>query len=70
MSNEYKDWIWDKLQDVVLEAGVIDKILQVIPYDNIYGVVHGIKDGYHVQYNVWFDDDEGKWAFERMEGNK
>ena len=67
MSNEMKDWIWDKLQNVVLEAGVIDRVLQIIPQDNFYGTVHGVKDGYHVKYNVWYDNDDGYWNYERSE---
>ena len=66
MSNEMKDWLWDKFQDVILEAGAADKILQVIPHDSFYAIVHGVKDGYHVKYNVWFDDEEG-WNYERSE---
>ena len=66
MSNEMKDWLWDKFQDVILEAGAADKILQIIPYDSFYAIVHGVKDGYHVKYNVWFDDEEG-WNYERSE---
>ena len=64
MSNELKDWLWDKFADTLLEAKQIDKILQVIPYDGWYATVHGIKDGTHVIYNVWFDDEEG-WNYER-----
>lgn len=30
MSNEYKDWIAEKYSDIVLEAGVIDKVLYTI----------------------------------------
>lgn len=67
MSNEMKDWLWDKFANVVLEAGVIDKVIHIIPQDNFYAVVHGIKDGYHIKYYVWFDDDDGYWCYERSE---
>lgn len=68
MSNEFKDWLWDKFSDVLLEQGVIDKVLQtiIIDYRDWYGVVHGTKDGIHVKYNVWFDGEEG-WNYERSE---
>lgn len=67
MSNEMKDWLWDTFAKVVLNAGVIDKIIQIIPHDNFYAIVHGLKDGYHVKYNVWYDYDDGYWNFERNE---
>lgn len=66
MSNEMKDWLWDKFADVLLEANQIDKAIQIIPYDGWYAIVHGIKDEIHVKYNVWFDDEEG-WNYERSE---
>lgn len=66
MSNEYKDWIAERYADVVLDAGAIDKVLYTIYLDNWYAVVHGIKDGIHVKYNVWFDDEDG-WNYERSE---
>lgn len=64
MSNEMKDWLWDRFANTVLEAGVIDRVIQIIPQDNFYAVVHGIKDGYHIKYYVWFD---GYWCYERSE---
>ena len=67
MSNEMKDWLWDTFSEVVLNAEVIDKVIQIIPYDNFYAIVHGIKDGYHVKYNVWYDYDDGYWNYERNE---
>ena len=65
MSNEYKDWLYDKLQDVLLQVGAIDKVLQVIVWegDNA-GVVHGVKDGIHVKYTVFMEDD-GSWDYEQ-----
>ena len=63
MSNEMKEWLWDKYGDVVLEAGAVDTVIQVIPLDNFYGVVHGLKDGRHVKYEVWLDDDDGFWHY-------
>ena len=66
MSNEMKDWLWDKFADTLLETKQIDKVLQIIPYDGWYAIVHGTKNGIHVKYNVWFDDEEG-WNYERSE---
>lgn len=65
MSNEYKDYLFDQLSDVLLDAGVIDKEIETIPwYSDYAGVVHGIKDGIHVKYTVYLDDD-GEWKYER-----
>ena len=62
---ESQEWLWDQLQFVLLDAGVIDKAIQVIPWFSDWaGVVHGIKDGIHVSYRVWFDN-EGDWNYER-----
>ena len=66
MSNEYKDWITDKYSDVLLEAEVIDKVLYTVYLGDWYAVVHGLKDGIHIKYNVWFDDEEG-WNYEKNE---
>ena len=65
MSNEYKDWLDGQLADVLLEANVIDNELFTIPWYNDYaGVVHGLKDGVHVKYTVYLDED-GKWKYEK-----
>ena len=66
MSNEMKDWLWDKFSETLLDANQIDRVVQVIPQDNWYAIVHGIKDGIHVIYSVWFDDEDG-WNYERSE---
>ena len=66
MSNEIKDWLWDKFAEVLFDAKQIDQVLTIIPYENWYAIVHGLKDGIHVKYNVWFDDEEG-WNYERSE---
>ena len=65
MSNEINDWLWDKLAEILIEANVIDKAIQTIVWlGDFAGVVHGIKNGIHVTYRVWFDDDEEKWLYE------
>ena len=65
MSNEMNDWLWDKLAEILIEANVIDKAIQTIVWlSDFAGVVHGVKDGIHVAYRVWFDDDEEKWLYE------
>ena len=66
MSNEMKDWLWDKFAEVLFDAKQIDQVLTIIPYENWYAIVHGLKDGIHIKYSVWFDDEEG-WNYERSE---
>lgn len=70
MSNEYKDWIWDRVQDVLLDNCQIDKVEEVIPspITDIY-YVHGWKNGEKVAFAVWFDDDLCDWQFEHRELN-
>ena len=63
MSNEYKDWIIDKIQEEVLEQGLVDKITDV--YDGCY--VEGLKNGKPVKYYVTLTD-EG-WLCRHQEFN-
>ena len=68
MSNEYKDWLYDKVQDVVLEVGVVDKVIKVRPcqlYDA--HIVEGLKNGQKVKFEVWFDSVQEEWKYERRE---
>ena len=58
MSNAYKDWVWNKTQDVMLERGFVDKITAVEPDDPALGAPHhiwGIKNGAPVCYYVNYD---------------
>jgi hypothetical protein len=48
MSNEYKDWIFDAMQEEVLEQGLMDTITDTT-YD---GYVEGLKNGKKVKYYV------------------
>lgn len=68
MSNEYKDWLHDRVQDVLLDAGVIDRIIEVSS-SPIYGhkMVYGLKNGEKVAFVVWLDKNENEWKFERRE---
>ena len=52
----------DKFENILLERNLIDKVIQtiVIDFDDWYAVVHGLKNGIHVKYDVWFDDGEWK----------
>lgn len=68
MSNMYKDWMWDTIQEVCLERGLVDKIVSVYP-DPSEGIPHyveGYKNGQRVKYYVRLDKDEG-WLCEHRE---
>ena len=71
MSNEYKDWIWEEAQDVVLDRGLVDTITSVEPPDPADGTPHhieGIKNGEKVRYYIYYDPDMG-WLCEHRELN-
>lgn len=63
MSNEYKDWLLDKVQDVVLERGLADETLNT----STTKFVNGLKDGQPVRFEVWFDEELCEWRVERRE---
>ena len=72
MSNEYKDWLWDRVQEVVLERGLVDKITHVEPEDPAEGAPHhiwGLKNGEKVKYYIHYDPDMG-WLCEHRELDK
>lgn len=69
MSNEYKDWLWDYVQDIVLERGLVDKITHVEPNDPALGApnhIWGLKNGEPVRYYVHYDPEFG-WLCEHRE---
>ena len=68
MSNEYKDWIEDRVCEVLLDAYQIDRVEEIIPspIKDIY-YVHGWKNGEKVAFAVWFDDMLCEWKYERRE---
>lgn len=69
MSNEAKDWQWDKIQEVVLEQNLADTITACYPqpYEGWAKFVEGLKNGDPVKFEVWFDRDLGTWRCERRE---
>ena len=69
MSNEYKDWIWDYVQDLAIERGLVDTITDVTPRDPAKGSpdhIWGLKDGQPVHYYVKYDPDFG-YLYEHRE---
>lgn len=65
MSNEYKDWLQDKIAEVVLDRGLADKITHTT-----IRIVDGIKNGQPVRYEVWFDTEQYEWMIEHRELDK
>ena len=62
MSNEYKDWLYDRITDVVLDRGLADRVTGADP-----PFVEGLKNGDPVRFEVWFDSDLCEWRCERRE---
>lgn len=71
MSNEFKDYLYDTICDVVLDSGAMDEIEQIhgISY-SIRNYVYGRKNGQKVILMVWFDDETGEWRIEHRETDK
>lgn len=67
MSNEYKDWLLDRVADVLFEARVIDRIEEYWYPGRDIIEVEGLKDNQKVRFAVWFDDNECEWKFEHRE---
>lgn len=65
MSNEHKDWLWNKIQEIVLDRGLADRTLNTS--DTRF--VDGIRNGQRVRYEVWFDDELCEWRVEHRETN-
>lgn len=66
MSNKYKDWLYNHATDFVLEHNLADQILNT----STSRFVDGLKDGQHVRYEVWFDNDLCEWRAEHREIEK
>ena len=62
MSNEYKDWLRDKIQDIVIERGLAD-----VTFNCDEHFVEGFKNGEPVRFEVWFDKELCEWRIERRE---
>lgn len=70
MSNEFKEWVDDKVAETLFDAGVIDKIEEInnAPYIT-RRYVYGWKNGQRVAFMVWLDN-YGDWIFEYRETEK
>lgn len=70
MSNEFKDWLEDKIYEIVLESGIMDKIEKISNISLTKADVYGWKNGQKVSIEVWFDDDVEEWEMEHRETDK
>ena len=70
MSNEFKDWLENRIGEVVLESGAMDKIEEISNPSFMKTYVHGWKNGQKVLLEVWFDDDLEEWMIEHRELDK
>ena len=71
MSNEMKDYLYDKIGEIVLDSSTMDKIEEIYPASYFsHNYVHGWKNGQRVVLEVWFDDDTGDWKIEHRETDK
>ena len=70
MSNEYKDWLDDRVADVLLMADLVDRVTEVCnsPIDG-HKCVYGLKNGSKVAFAVWWDSIEKEWRYEHRELN-
>ena len=66
MSNEYKDWLYDRVWDLVLERGLLDEIIEMWPKEGTPQYVRGLKNGQKVKYYVNYDLERG-FLFEHRE---
>lgn len=73
MSNEYKDWLWEYIQDLALERGLLDKIIKIEPDDPAVGCpkfIWGLKNNAPVKLECLYDEVEGyKYEHRELERN-
>lgn len=70
MSNEFKDWLEDKIYEIVLESGIMDKIEKISHISLTKAYVYGWKNGQKNSIEVQLDDDVGEWEMEHRETDK
>ena len=66
MSNEYKDWIYDKVTDIPLNKGLLDYVTYAGQGSNDKYYVLGFKRDEWKGCRVWLDEDDG-WQCEEFE---
>lgn len=68
MSNMYKDWLWDTIQEIVFDRDLMDKITAIypIPDKGEPCYIEGLKNLQRVKYYIHYDPDIG-WLCEHRE---
>ena len=70
MSSEFKEWLEDRITEVVLDSGAMDRIEEISNPSFNKTSVHGWKDEQKVLLEVWFDDELEEWKIKRREIDK
>lgn len=65
MSNEYKDYMYDRAQEYLLDTDYVRKIEYCTEWKYGYLIVGRSSDGQRNAYFVWLDDIEG-WSFREI----
>lgn len=65
MSNEYKDWIYDTLQEVALNSQLVDKIINIYPSKMGVSYINGYKGDESVTLVIWYDGINKVWNCEK-----
>ena len=66
MSNEYKDWVCDKITEIVLNKGILEYTTYYTMADDGSYYLLGFKRDKWKGCRVWLDADEG-WQCEEVE---
>ena len=67
MSNEMKDYLYDKICDVVLDSGIVDVIKKVYSASYFaHNYVRGTKNGHTIMLAVYFDDESETWKIQKI----
>lgn len=66
MSNEYKEWLSDRIIDVAFENKLIDDVDYFTRNQDGKYNVFGFKNGTHVAYKIWWNSIEEEWQYERV----
>ena len=67
MSNEYKEWLSDRVIDIAFENKLIDNIDYFTRSQDGKYNVFGFKNGIHVAYNIWWNHIEEEWQYKRVD---
>ena len=66
MSNEFKEWEIDRICEIVLDRGFMDRV-EDVQLGLHQSIAYGRKNGEPVCVAVWLDMDECEWKVEHRE---